>query len=232
MSFFNIILHKGLVYMGTFFQRLVDETQQEQQALFSEPKIQAALNGEISLATYVAYLEQAYHHVKHTVPLLMAAGSRLSMEKEFLREALGEYVEEEMGHQEWILSDIAACGADAEAVRHGEPSMPTEVMVAYAYDSITRMNPVGFFGMVFVLEGTSTQLATNAAQKIQKSLNLSDASFSYLSSHGVLDLAHMTFFENLVNKIEDEDDQKAIIHVAKRIFVLFAAIFQAIPTLK
>ncbi len=37
-------------------------------------------------------------------------------------------------------------------------------MVAYVYDYIARRNPVGFFGMVHVLEGTSTALATTAAQ--------------------------------------------------------------------
>ena len=33
---------------------------------------------------------------------------------EWLREAIAEYIEEEIGHQEWILNDIRACGGDAE----------------------------------------------------------------------------------------------------------------------
>ena len=33
------------------------------------------------------------------------------------RTAIGEYIEEEMGHQEWVLNDIAVCGGDKEAVR-------------------------------------------------------------------------------------------------------------------
>ena len=33
--------------------------------------------GDVSLDTYVAFLTEAYHHVRHTVPLLMACGSRL-----------------------------------------------------------------------------------------------------------------------------------------------------------
>jgi hypothetical protein len=39
----------------------------------------------------------------------------------------------------------------------------------------------------------------------------------------------MKFFEKLVNQIDDADDQQAIIHVAKRIFVLFAQVFRSIP---
>ena len=42
----------------------------------------------------------------------------------------------------------------------------TELMVAYAYDTIARGNPVGFFGMVHVLEGTSvSRVATRALQR-------------------------------------------------------------------
>jgi hypothetical protein len=42
-------------------------------------------------------------------------------------------------------------------------SLPIELMVAYLYDLIARGNPVGLFGMVNVLEGTSIALATQAA---------------------------------------------------------------------
>ena len=215
--------------MKKFFETLVAETEKERQSLYHIPQIKDALMGDISKETYVAYLEQAYHHVKHTVPLMMAAGSRLSQKNEFLREALVEYVEEEVGHQEWILNDIKHCGGNAEIVRNGAPSQATEMMVAYAYDFVSRINPVGFFGMVFVLEGTSTQLATNAAHAIEASLELPANCFSYLSSHGALDIKHMQFFEKLVNQIDDPVDQKAIIHMAKRMFVLYGNVFRSIP---
>jgi len=215
--------------MSTFFKKLNETTEIEKNMLFRVPQITAALQGQITLQNYLDYLEQAYHHVKHTVPLLMAAGSRFSSENEFLREAIVEYVEEEVGHQEWILNDIQHAGGDAENVRHGQPSMATEMMVAFAYDFITRKNPVGFFGMVFVLEGTSILLATQAANTLQQSLQLSEKSFSYLSSHGELDQSHMKFFEKLMNQITNPEDQQAIIHVAKRMFVLFADVFRSIP---
>lgn len=215
--------------MPTFFERLLAETESEHQGLSKIPQITEALRGAISQKTYLAFLEQAYHHVKHTVPLMMAAGSRFSPEKESLREALVEYVKEEVGHQEWILNDIAHAGGDAEAVRYGEPNFATEMMVAYAYDYVCRINPVGFFGMIFVLEGTSTALATNAADTIRQSLDLPQNCFSYLYSHGTLDIEHMKFLEQLVNQIPDEPDQQAIIHMAKRIFTLYGNVFRSIP---
>ena len=212
-----------------FFHQLAEATADERRHLLDAPLIHKALNRQITLEEYVAFLTQAYHHVKHTVPLLMAAGARIPAEKEWLREAIADYIEEEIGHQEWILDDIAACGFDREAARSTEPGPATELMVAYAYDMILRVNPVGFFGMVYVLEGTSTSVAATAANEIRAHLKLPDSALSYLTSHGSLDLEHMAFFEKLMNRVEDPVDRKQIIHCAQMFFRLYGDIFRTLP---
>lgn len=212
-----------------FYERLVADTEDERQAFLSIPFIRDGMAGKLGLESYTAFLTQAYHHVKHTTPLLMACGGRLPERLEWLRVAVGEYIEEEMGHQEWILNDIAACGADAEAVRHGVPAIPTELMVAYAYDTIQRRNPVGFFGMVLVLEGTSVALATHAADVIKASLNLPNTAFSYLRSHGSLDVGHVGFYEGLMNRLEQPEDQQAVVHAARVFYRLYGDIFRSLP---
>lgn len=211
-----------------FFDTLTEATATERQHLLSAPIIQKALTGNISMDDYVAFLEQAYHHVKHTTPLLMAVGSRLPEDKEWLREAVAEYIEEEVGHQEWILNDIAVCGYDKEVVRQSMPHPETELMVAYAYDTVSRINPIGFFGMVQVLEGTSVSIAENAADKIRETLNLPKKAFSYMYSHGSLDQEHVKFFENLMNRIESPEDQAQIIHSAKMFYRLYGDIFRSL----
>ncbi len=213
----------------SFYDELIAQTEQERNAMLSIPFIQQGAAGKLSLDSYQAFLTQAYHHVKHTIPLLMACGGRLPERLEWLRVAIGEYIEEEMGHQEWILNDIEATGADKEQVRHGMPSMQTELMVAYAYDTIMRGNPVGFFGMVLVLEGTSVALATHAADHIRETLNLPQAAFSYLTSHGSLDVGHVDFYRDLMNKLDQERDQQAVIHAAKVFYRLYGDIFRALP---
>jgi len=216
----------------SFFEQLQHATQSEQASLQSIPIIQKAMQGQVSLNQYVAFLTQAYHHVKHTTPLLMACGAKLGEDKEWLRVAIAHYIEEEIGHQEWILNDIAACGADAEAVRHGQPAFATELMVAYGYDTIARGNPIGFFGMVHVLEGTSIQLATHAADVLQKSLGLPKTAFTYLTSHGSLDLEHVDFFRDLVNRLDNEADKACLIHCAKSVFKLYGDIFRSLESVQ
>ena len=103
-------------------------------------------------------------------------------------------------------------------------------MVAYAYDTIHRVNPVGFFGMVLVLEGTSVTTADKAADAIQKALDLPARAFTYLRSHGALDQDHIKFFEGLMNRIDDVNDQEQIIHSARMFYRLYAGIFRSIGT--
>lgn len=215
--------------MSAFFNRLMADTHTERQYLLSAPIIQRCLQQQgFSLTEYQAFLTEAYHHVKHTVPLLMAVGSRLSSSQEYYREAIAEYIEEELGHQEWVLNDIAATGLDKELVRHGKPTLATELMVAYAYDTVMRGNPLAFFGMVLVLEGTSVNLATGAADIIQQHLSLPNKAFSYLRSHGSLDIEHMGFFEKLMNTIDQPADQTAIVHAAQVFYQLYGNIFRSI----
>ena len=213
----------------TFFERLMRETATEQALLMSVPQIRDGLRGQISRCTYIAYLSQAYHHVKRTVPLMRWTKAWLPSSAIKFQDALDEYIAEETGHEEWILNDIRAAGGDADAVRISEPLPATEFMVSYAYDYISRINPLGFFGMVFVLEGTSTKIASQGADAVMTSLGLPRSAFTYLFSHGALDLEHMNFFAKLMSKITSPADQDAIIHMAKRMFVLFANVFASIP---
>lgn len=213
----------------TFFAVLQAATEQERNELLAIPFIQAGARGDLSLQSYIAFLTQAYHHVKHTTPLLMACGARLPGSKEWLRNAVAEYIEEELGHQEWILNDIKACGGDAERVRHERPGMAAELMVAYAYDTIARGNPIAFFGMVQVLEGTSTSVATQAADALRERLDLPKEAFSYLYSHGALDIKHVDYFESLMKRVEDAQDQAAIIHCAKVMYKLYGDVFRGLP---
>jgi pyrroloquinoline quinone (PQQ) biosynthesis protein C len=211
-----------------FFEKLQKETEQERNYLYAAPIISQCFNDSITVEDYVAFLLQAYEHVKHTTPLLMAAGSRIPSEKEWVRAALAEYIEEELGHQEWILNDIAACGFDKEKARNATPNMETELMISYAYDTIQRKNPLTFFGMVHVLEGTSISTADLAADSIQTKLNLPNKAFSYLRSHGALDQEHVKFFESIMNRIDNPEEQKEIIHAAKVFYHLYGNVFRSI----
>lgn len=209
-----------------FHDELLAVTAPERAELTAIPFIRDGTDGRLTLDAYIDFLSQAYHHVKHTLPLLMACGARLPEHLEWLRAAMGEYIQEENGHQGWILDDIRACGGDAEEVRAAVPSLPVEVLVAYAYDTIQRRNPVGFLGMVLVLEGTSVSVASRAAAALKPSLGLGDGAFTYLASHGALDVGHTRLYASLVNRLDDPPDRRALIHGARVFYRLYGDVFR------
>jgi long-chain acyl-CoA synthetase len=212
----------------SFYEQLIAATAAERAHLLAAPVIADCLQGRVSRASYLAFLGQAYHHVRHTTPLLMTLGGRLPERLAWLRRAVADYIDEEIGHEEWILNDIAAGGGDAAAVRNSQPELPAEVMVAYAYDLLNRGNPAAFFGMVFVLEGTSVALALQAADRIQEALALPNAAFSYLRSHGTLDQEHTRHLADLLARMAP-DDQADVLRSARVFYKLYGDVFRALP---
>jgi pyrroloquinoline quinone (PQQ) biosynthesis protein C len=211
------------------FEKLETATKEQRDRLLTTPIIADAFAGRVELESYRMYLEQAWHHVRHTVPLLMACGSRLPERLGWLQKDLVKYIEEEHGHDDWILNDIAASGGDIEAVRTGRPMLATELMVSYAYDSINRGNPVSFFGMVFVLEMTSAAIASEAAQRLAGALQLPPKAFTYLRSHGHVDQEHVGDLARIVNRLDEHSDVESVIHMARVMYELYRGVFESIP---
>jgi pyrroloquinoline quinone (PQQ) biosynthesis protein C len=213
----------------TFSAELRAATVTERDRLLAAPVITDCLAGRVSRESYRAFLTEAYHHVKHTVPLLMACGAHLPERLEWLRRGVAEYIDEEYGHEQWILADLAAAGFDSAAARDALPAAETELMVSYAYDTVQRGNPVGFFGMVLVLEGTSAAIATHAAEIIEARLELPRRAFTYLLSHGALDQQHVGHFDALIDRLDAAADRAAVLHAARMFYRLYGDVFRALP---
>nr|WP_246038802.1 iron-containing redox enzyme family protein [Peristeroidobacter soli] len=209
-----------------FHEQLASRTAHGREYLTSAPIIRRALAGQIQREEYIAFLTQAFHHVRHTVPLMMAVGSRLPARLDWLRKEIIHYTEEEEGHDQWILNDIAAAGGDPSVAQSSPPSTATDAMVAYAYDTAMRRNPAGFFGMVFVLEGASIALACNAADRIQASLQVPNKALTYLRSHGQLDQQHIQDLYAILNRFDEDQDRAAVERCAQVMFRLYGNVFR------
>ena len=58
---------------------------------------------------------------------------------------------------------------------------------------------------------------------------LAPEAFSYLNSHGSLDLEHMDFFATLMNRLDEDDDRAAVVHTARVVYRLYGDIFRSLP---
>jgi pyrroloquinoline quinone (PQQ) biosynthesis protein C len=210
------------------YQQLINETEVERTYLFNAPIFNNLKNRDFTVDNYINFLKEAYHHVKYTVPLMMLCGSKISFEKETYRKHIVEYINEEYGHHEWILNDLEACGMNRTDITNSLPKPATQAMISYVKDQIENVNPLAFFGMVQVLEGTSIQVATQSGEIVKDYLKLPTKAFSYLFSHGSLDQEHILFFESLINSIEDEKDLNDIINTAKYVYIYYGDILRSI----
>jgi pyrroloquinoline quinone (PQQ) biosynthesis protein C len=209
----------------SFYDGLMNETIRDRESVLAIPIVQHAIRNGAPRGLYLDFLTEAYHHVKHTFPLLALAASRTADER--YQDALVEYMKEERGHEKWILDDIRAVGGNPDAVRSGTPGIPCQIMVGYAYYAIEHLSPYAFLGSVHVLEGMSVLLADKLADALKKSLSLeSDAGFTYLRTHGSLDTDHVAFFRKLVDGFDDPAAQRIIVDNAKIFYRLYGAIFQ------
>jgi pyrroloquinoline quinone (PQQ) biosynthesis protein C len=210
--------------MMSFYEQLVAETADSREAFLSIPLVRSTIRNGASRNLYLDFLGQAYHHVKHTFALLALAASRTSDER--YQDALVQYMEEERGHEKWILNDIHALGGDPDAIRHGQGGPACRIMVGYAYYAIEHISPYAFLGSVHVLEGMSVLLADQVADAMKASLGLeSDAGFTYLRTHGSLDGEHVAFFQKLVDGFDDRGTQRIIIDNAAIFYRLYGSIF-------
>jgi len=214
----------------SFYEELVSQTDSERQRFQNIPIIRAVLGGDrVTRGMYLDFLTQAYHHVKHTFPLLASAAARTTDAS--YQKALLAYMNEERGHDEWILDDIRAIGGDAEAVRNGRPGAACELMVAYSYYVIEHISPFAMLGSVHVLEGMSVALAHGAASAIQAALGVrQEDGFSYLRSHGTLDVRHVAFFRALIDGFADEEIREIVVHSSKMFYKLYGDIFRELGT--
>lgn len=210
----------------TNHEALLARTAAERDAFLAIPVLRRALDSGVDKALYLAYLGQAYHHVRHTCPLLALALAHCGPADNRLRDALFAYIEEERGHDEWILADIAALGGDAEKVRADHGGAAVRVMIGYATYAIERIGPYALLGMVHVLEGVSAAIASEAARSIRSRLGENAGGFSYLESHGSLDQDHVKFFADLLNGIDDPEKLDAVIDTASIMYRLFGDVFR------
>lgn len=207
------------------FELLCRRSAAAREAFTRLPLIEAALRGDVPRTLYLAFLGEAYHHVRHTVPLLLRAAEQCGSADGRYRAGLLDYVAEERGHEEWILDDIADLGGDAAAVRGGAPRLPCKVMVSHAYYLVDRVSPYALLGMIHVLEGMSVAFAARAAAAIRGALGGRIAGFKYLVSHGAADIGHTRFFAGLVDGIEARH-LETVIAAAEDFYALYGGIFR------
>ena len=211
----------------SFFITLVEMTDASRRDLELIPKVHSMMNHGLTLAEYRGFLHDLYHIVWHFCPVMSAAAARCDDRFKDVRYDLYERIEEEKGHDSWVLEDIEALGGDVRAVRETPPSPPAQAMIAFNYYASDRVHPCSVLGMLYMLEVVSSVYGGRVSDSIARAIgrNVEDGGFKFLSSHATMDLDHMAKLNRLVKTIDDAGAQNAIVNATRVNFHQFGQLF-------
>lgn len=212
----------------SFFITLVESSDAGRRALEDEPRVHAMIHHGLQLREYQAFLHDLYHIVWHFCPVMAAAAARCGDEFRDVRYALYERIDEEKGHEAWVLEDIGAMGGDVAAAGSVPPSIPVQAMIAFNYYAVERVHPCSVLGMLYMLEVVSSVYGGRVSDSIARALGREVAAggFKFLTSHATMDLDHMASLNLLLKKVVDPGAQSAIIRSTNVNFHQFGQIFR------
>ena len=211
----------------SFFITLVEMTDAARRGLEEIPTMHAMIHHGLSLAQYKAFLHDLYHVVWHFCPTMAAAAARCDDRYRHVRYELYERIEEEKGHETWVLEDIEAIGGDVASVKAGPPSAPVQAMVAFNYHGIDRVHPCSVLGMLYMLEVVSSVYAGRVSDSIAGAIgrDVDKGGFRFLSSHATMDVDHLAKLNKLLKTVDDPVAQDAIINSTRVNFFQFGLMF-------
>ncbi len=211
----------------SFFMTLLESTDSSRQEFEAIPRMNSMLARGLTLPEYKAFLHDLYYVVWHFVPIMAAAVSRVPDEFAQVRRELYERIEEEKGHELWVLEDVEAVGGRVDRVRNLLPSAPMQCMIAYNYYCAERLHPCSVLGMLYSLEVIASAYAMTLAQSIAKALDrdVDAPGFKFLLSHSAMDQEHVAKLNVLMKTIEDPAGQEAVISATQVNFYQFGRVF-------
>jgi pyrroloquinoline quinone (PQQ) biosynthesis protein C len=219
--------YPGVHTKSSFFITLLETTDTSRREFEAIPKMNSMLVRGLSAAEYQAFLHDLYHIVWHFCPIMAAAASRCGDAFRQVRYELYERLEEERGHEMWVLEDLEAVGGDVAQVRASLPSAPVQCLLAYNYYCGERSHPCSVLGMLYCLEIIASAYASTIAQSVAKALgrDMDGPGFKFLLSHSAMDQDHVAKLNVLMKSIEDPVAQEAIVNATRVNFYQFGRMF-------
>ncbi len=118
---------------------------------------------------------------------------------------LEQHIEEEKGHDEWLLHDIESLGIPAEEVLHATPSAAVVSLLGAQYFWMLHVHPVTIFGYLIVLEGYAP--LADQLDEIRIRTGLPATAFRCLKSHADDDPAHIADLNRTLDGMPLTPDQ-------------------------
>jgi len=215
--------------MLPFFADLVVRTDEARRGFETNRVVLDAVAQGMSIERYRKLLLELYHVVWHFNPVCAAAASRIPDTHRQIRYFLYDHMQEESGHEEWVMNDLGAVGVTPDVVRAYEPSVHMLALNGYNYWAADRRHPCTALGMMYALEVIASVYGGPFTAAIKESLLLEEErGISFISSHATMDAEHMAELRVVLNTVNDEEARDAVTESTIVNFHHFTRVFEAV----
>jgi len=215
--------------LPNFFIDLVAETDEARREFETHPVVFASVANGMSIERYRVLLGEIYHIVWHFNPICAAAVSRITDEYVSIRDFLYRHMQEESGHEQWVLNDLEALGVSRAHAVARPPSSNVLALVGFNYWASDRRHPCSVLGMMYVLEVLAAVYGGPFSATIRETLFLEgERGTSFLSSHASLDAVHMAELRDILNQLTIADAKNAVIESVRVNFRQITSVFGAV----
>lgn len=162
---------------------------------------------------YPEYLLATHGVIRASVPLMARALERAQALNDPAAAGLAEYLEhhldEERGHDDWLLEDLEVLGRSRDEVLARAPSPSVAALVGAQYYWIEHYHPVALLGYIGLLEGYPPTIADVDA--LMARTGYEREAFRTLIRHAELDPLHRDDFDEMLDRLSLSAEQSAVI---------------------
>jgi Iron-containing redox enzyme len=166
---------------------------------------------------YPAYLRTSHWIIRASIPLMETALERAQATAAEdpvaagLAEYLDHHVDEELGHDEWLLEDLAVLGVPRADVLAEPPSAAVASLVGAPYYWILHYHPVAVLGYIALLEGYPPTIAE--VDLLMKRTGYGRDAFRTLIRHAELDPLHRDDLDEAIDRLPLVPEHTAVIGI-------------------
>jgi hypothetical protein len=166
---------------------------------------------------YPAYLRMSHWIIRASVPLMETSLRRAQATAAEdpvaagLAEYLEHHVDEEVGHDEWLLEDLEVLGVARADVLAEPPSTAVASLVGAPYYWVLHYHPVAVLGYIALLEGYPPTIVE--VDLLMKRTGYERDAFRTLIRHAELDPLHRDDLDAAIDRLPLSSEHSAVIGI-------------------
>lgn len=172
------------------------------------------LNHPLIREAYAEFLIAVHGIIRASVPLMRnALQCARDMSGDQVADGLAPYlerhIEEELGHDVWVLEDLEVLGVERSSVLARVPTPAVARLVGAQYYWALQYHPVAVLGYLAVFEGYPP--APPLIEKLRTRTGLPPAAFRTLEEHAVLDPSHGDELDDVIDSLTLSREQEEVL---------------------